>query len=113
MQAVVASLRRLVLQPEQPQQAPRLSRELSELGQPPASSDAQTDSGLVGIDDPTSVVALLNVAGQPAVKVLLAQAFLATLIHPLVLRGIEGISHILANEMQLQGPRPFMSTHLF
>lgn len=64
LQNVVGTLRQLALQPQTQRSAQsyRLSRELSELPTVNAGTDNQTEEGLA-IEDPTAVVALLNVAG--------------------------------------------------
>ena len=62
---MVGTLRQLALQPQTQRsaQSHRLSRELSELPTANAGTDNQTEEGLA-IEDPTAVVALLNVAGK-------------------------------------------------
>ena len=61
---MVSNLRQLALRPQDQRssQPHRLSRELSELPNSTAGTDAQTDDSLA-IEDPTAVVALLSVAG--------------------------------------------------
>lgn len=63
LQDVVASLRSQALKPGSHNAAGshRLTRELSELGSSTSGRDSQTGEAVM--EDPTSVVALLNVAG--------------------------------------------------
>ena len=66
LQGVVAGLRSQALKPDSQNAAGshRLTRELSELGSSTSGRDSQTGEAAAVMEDPTSVVALLSVAGM-------------------------------------------------